>query len=207
MGIVKFPYMTRVGKGDFPTELGGKASDLWCNGGKENRDTETEAFPNATVNDTDEFSQGVAFRQAGDEYGATTGRPRRVGWLDLPLLRNSLRHGSNNVILTKLDVLNECETIKICTSYIYRGEDYQYGGGIITNGSIINEAILDEDIIKYCEPEYLEFPGWEQSLETCKDWADLPRPLKVIINFVSEATGMTPRMISIGPKPEETIFM
>ena len=84
LGIVKAPYMTRVGEGPFPTELGGTKSAEWCGTAGITKDIEKEKFPNASVNETDEFVQGVGIRKAGFEYGATTGRPRRTGWLDLP---------------------------------------------------------------------------------------------------------------------------
>lgn len=208
LGIIKGFYMTRVGTGPFPTELGGDLSDMLCNSGKENRATEKDTYGEADVNSEDEFVQGVALRMAGNEYGATTGRPRRTGWLDLPLLHYSLGFNSPDLILTKLDVLSDFETIKICTRYKYRGaQEIFYAGKIICPGEDIYEAIPQAEIMKLCQPVFACFPGWKCSLKDCHDYDSLPKELKAILEFIVEETGAKPRIISTGPDREETIFL
>lgn len=206
LGIVKMPYMTRVGRGPFPTELGGGDSDRWCNSSEANRLEEEKLFPEASINDDYELFQGVAVRRAGNEYGATTGRPRRTGWLDLPLLRHALKFSGPNTILTKLDVLNDCDLIKICTAYEYRGPDYYYGKQLLTAGTVINNAILSDEVLANCIPIYQEFPGWKKSLENIEKVYDLPAELDNIIDFVMKNSGMRPRIISVGPRRDQTIF-
>lgn len=208
LGIIKGFYMTRVGGGPFPTELGGQVSDDWCNGGKSNRKIETEIYSQASINDADnEFLQGVALRRFGDEYGATTGRPRRVGWLDLPLLRYVMTFNKPDIVLTKLDVLNNFKTIKICHEYVYEGPPIYYAGKFIENGSVLQVAIPDAAILSYCRPSYTSFSGWQCDLSGCTDFASLPKELKFILEFVVEETGILPRAISIGADREETIYL
>jgi adenylosuccinate synthase len=207
--IIKGGYMTRVGGGPFPTECGGEKSEKWCNGGGGSRERELqEPYQQASVNSADSFTQGIALRQLGDEYGATTGRPRRVGWLDLLLLQEALRHDTQkNLVLTKLDVLDTCQTIKICTAYIYRGPTYSYGQETIKCGDILDRAVMDSQILRYCEPLYQEFPGWLCSLQDCHDFASLPLELKNIIFYITEQTQAKVCIISIGPDRDETILV
>lgn len=206
LGIVKGPISTRVGCGPFPTELGGKESDLWCNGGG-NKEKELEKFGHPSVNSESEFLQGVALRQVGNEYGATTKRSRRTGWLDLPFLRHALDHHKGwKVVLTKLDVANDVEIIKICDSYTYVGPDYLFGDQLLKSGDVLHKAIPDAEILELCKPNYREFPGWKCSLKGISSFEDLPLELKTIITHVQEETGINPRIISTGPDRDETIF-
>ncbi|MDD5527971.1 MAG: adenylosuccinate synthetase [Patescibacteria group bacterium] len=211
LGIIKGFYMTRVGDGPFPTELGGKLSDDWCGGrsseGKVDRAKELEKYPDVSVDDEDEFRQGMALRRAGDEYGATTGRPRRVGWLDLPLLKSALRWATKDAALTKLDVLNDVEEIKICYAYDYQGSDYRYGDKIIRRGDHLYEAIPAAEVLQYCQPIYNSFPGWQGSLAGVTDYDGLPRQLREIVEYVRNQTDILPRIISTGADREETIFV
>lgn len=208
LGIIKGFYMTRVGAGPFPTELGGKLSDDWCNGGRANKEIEQESYGRVSVNDADEFRQGIGLRQTGGEYGATTGRPRRIGWLDLPLLRYALGFNKPDIILTKLDVLNDCKHIKICDAYVYRGLPYYLGSsGVIMPGDCLDVAIPAAEVMQNCAPIYKTFPGWQTSLNGCNDFASLPVELKAILEFIVQRTGIKPRIISIGPDREETIIL
>lgn len=207
LGIIKGFYMTRVGRGPFPTELGDYRSDDWCGRSHVNRKLEKELYDKLSINDKDEFFQGIALRQVGCEYGATTKRPRRTGWLDLPLLRYTLGFNSKDIILTKLDVLNDFETIKICKEYKYEGPSCCYAGKQITSGDILTVAVPEPEILKNCTPIYESFPGWKTSLKACKSFEDLPKELKNILEYIVEQTGIKPRIISIGPDREETIFI
>lgn len=210
LGIFKGPIMSRVGCGPFVTEIGGEESDLWCNGGKANREMEERLYPDVTVNDSNEFRQGLAIRRIGKEYGATTTRPRRVGWLDLPSLRYSLelRFNSKNTIMTKVDVSNELKEINVCTQYEYQGPDYSFGDNrVLRYGARLNVAYPREEILRYCKPIYTTFPGWECSLEGCKTYDSLPQKLRQIIDPIIIMTSMNLRAISIGPDREETIIL
>jgi adenylosuccinate synthase len=208
LGIIKGFYMTRVGGGPFPTEIGGWESDKWCNGGQANRDIEKIFYTKSSAEDRkSEFHQGVALRMAGNEYGATTKRPRRTGWLDLPLLRYVLGFNSPDIILTKLDILNNYEEIKIAYAYQYKGSDCYFAGKLIKKGDILRVAIPDSSIMKDCQPVYQRFKGWKSSLKECKDYESLPLEFKNILSFIINEAGINPRIISIGPDREETIFI
>jgi len=204
LGIVKAFYMTRVGEGPFPTELGGKVSDVHCS--TKNRDFEKNEYPNADINSNDEFTQGVAIRFAGNEYGATTGRPRRTGWLDLPLLRTASTINGNDLILTKIDVLSACNTIKLCDYYEYVGEDYFYGDILLKKGDKIETAITDSFVLNNCKPIYSEHEGWLSEITSIKEYDDLPEKLKKIIEYIENKTNTKVRIVSVGAERDETIL-
>ncbi len=206
LGIVKAFYMTRVGAGPFPTEVGGAQSAAWCNKSGITKAVEAEQLPGADVNDTDPFLQGVGIRRAGNEYGATTGRPRRVGWLDLPLLRYSIRYTGQEVILTKLDVLDACKEIKICTAYEYQGPDYEWGAETLRAGKKIDVAIPNPEVMARCMPIYKTFPGWCVPITGMRSHRELPKELLDIIRFVEKQTDIHVRAVSVGPDRDETIF-
>ncbi len=120
IGILK-AYVTKVGEGPFPTELGGKESSVWCRDKKVN--DEKIRFPEPNPESKSEFEQGVALRKFGHEIGATTGRLRRTGWIDIPLLKYAIKiNGVEELVLTKLDVLSGFKKIKVCTQYIIDGK-------------------------------------------------------------------------------------
>lgn len=207
LGIFKGFYMTRVGEGPFPTELGGKASAEWCGTRGVTIETERAKYPGVTVNDPDEFRQGVAMRDTGDEFGASTGRPRRIGWFDSPLARLALRWASLDVVLTKLDVLDECEEIKVCTHYEFMGPSYRYGDLTLDPGDILNVAIPIAEVLERCRPVYLPFPGWKRSIKGITSFEDLPVELKAILDFIISQTNIKPRILSVGSDRNETIFV
>ncbi len=207
LGIVKAFYMTRVGEGPFPTEFGGEASAQWCAKKGINKTSELEKFGKLDVNVDDEYLQGLAVRMAGNEYGATTGRPRRTGWLDLPLLRYSLLHNGPDTILTKLDVLDQCERIRICSAYMYVGPNYRLGQRIVRAGEKIPTAIMDEQIIQNCRPIYTDFDGWMQPIQDVTSVADLPAKFRKIWKFVEHEARMRTRIISVGKDREQTIVV
>jgi len=203
LGIVKF-YSTRVGNGPFPTELGGRKSEVHC--ATHDKDYEEEHYSNATVNSTDEFLQGVGIRFAGGEYGATTGRPRRTGWFDIPILRAAMEINGPNIILTKVDVLDDCDKIMICDHYVYNGPDYRHGDVTLRKGDKLRVAPLsDIYILENCTPIYKEFNGWKQDITGIKNYQDLPGNLKQIFNFIEEPSGANIAMISVGPDRNQTI--
>ncbi|MCX6795172.1 MAG: adenylosuccinate synthetase [Candidatus Falkowbacteria bacterium] len=207
LGIIKGFYETRVGEGPFPTEMGGKESDLWCNGGQATKEIEAAKYAKVPINWQSAFDQGVGIRIRGGEYGATTGRPRRTGWLDLPLLSYSIKFSGPEVVLTKLDVLDECEVIKICSAYRYEGPTFQHADRTIKAGDVLKDVIPNDEFLKHCVPIYREFPGWQCSIEKTRNFTDLPSKLKDILQFIVEETGIDPKIISVGADREATIFV
>lgn len=191
-GIVKAPFMTRVGSGVFPTELG---------------PAEDEVFADADINSQDPFEQCVAIRTIGNEYGSTTGRPRRIGWLDLPLLRHALRSGGDELILTKVDVMDECAEIKICTHYIYRGPDYDLGDQVLKPGDEVLVAFGDDALMQEMEPVFSTFNGWQQNLTDMRASGQLPAKLLRIIRFIEEKVDRRVAVVSVGPDREQTVVL
>ncbi|MFO7813295.1 MAG: adenylosuccinate synthase, partial [Pelovirga sp.] len=117
---------------------------------------------------------GKTLRAAGNEFGATTGRPRRTGWLDIVALREAVRtNGLTGIALTKMDVLSELDTIKVCTAYRH-GEQ------------IIEEFPQDLDVLSACTPIYEEIPGWQSDIIELKHYADLPQQVR---DYVAKIEG------------------
>ncbi len=136
---------------------------------------------------------GDLIREKGGEYGATTGRPRRCGWLDLVILRHSARvNGLTGIALTKLDVLDGLKTIKVCTSYRYKGKIYQ-------------EFPKEINIIEGCKPIYKEFKGWNTSTVGIKEYAKLPESARLYIKEIEKMLGINVQLISTGQKRDEII--
>jgi adenylosuccinate synthase len=136
---------------------------------------------------------GKAIRERGDEYGATTGRPRRCGWADAVVLRYAARiNGLDTVALTKLDVLDRCETVKICTGYRYRGD-------------VLTEFPEEETALKQVEPVYEELSGWMAPTSHAKHEGDLPAKARRYIERLEELIGVPFCLISTGAVRDETI--
>ncbi len=136
---------------------------------------------------------GELIRQNGKEFGTTTGRPRRVGWLDLVILRTSARvNGLTDVAFTKIDVLNGIEKLKICTAYEMDGKE-------------LTEFPADWTLLEKCKPIYREFEGFEVDPET-KNYNDLPQAARDYIEFAEKKVGVKFSIISTGPKRSQTIF-
>ena len=134
---------------------------------------------------------GDKMRNLGQEYGATTGRPRRCGWLDLPLLKYScMINGITELHMMKLDVLSSFRTIKVCTEYI-------------VNGNETNQIPFDYDEIYL--PVYKEFNGWEKTLDGDTYYQDLPWVTKKYIEFIEDYLGVPIKLVSIGPDRKETL--
>lgn len=206
LGIVKAFYMTRVGEGPFPTELGGEMSDQWCNRPEMTEDAEREQYPDASVNSEDSFIRGIGIRRAGNEYGSTTKRPRRTGWLDLPLTRYSKRYTGRRIILTKLDVLDECRAIKICNSYRYDGPGYTIGRRLLSRGDTLHTAIPEFEVMRHSTPQYDTFEGWCVKTSEMRTFAELPAKLKKLIAYVAREADLDITTLSVGPDRQQTIF-
>ena len=215
LGVVKFPMMTRVGGGPFPTELGGKVSEIYCaatdEDGKSLYSLRTELevadvpfeiksngqikynhnHPNIVnlMNSSDDFKKGRGIRLAGEEFGATTGRPRRTGWTDLMSLKYAIGINGPDLILTKPDVM--------------RGADmFSLGAGYKN----LQTFTRDSYSLSTAQPSYMTFPGFDDDISGAKDIAELPRGLRDSIDFTEKFTGGRVRVVSVGAERDATII-
>ncbi|MBD3296453.1 MAG: adenylosuccinate synthase [Candidatus Omnitrophica bacterium] len=132
-------------------------------------------------------------RRKGGEFGATTGRARRCGWFDSVLVRNSVSiNGIDHVAITKLDVLDELSTIKICTAYEYKGRQYTNIPG--------DPRFLDE-----CVPIYEELPGWQQDTSGITDTGQLPENARRYLDRIKEIIGTDILLVSVGKSRAQTL--
>ncbi|HMM07060.1 MAG TPA: adenylosuccinate synthase [Clostridiales bacterium] len=137
---------------------------------------------------------GETLRKIGGEYGVTTGRPRRCGWLDGVVLRYSARVcGMTDLALTKLDVLDQLSELKLCVAY-------RYGGQIMT------EFPASLDAMEQCEPIYETLPGWQQDISSCRNYEELPENAKAYIKRVEELTETSVSIVAVGPDRQQTIL-
>jgi adenylosuccinate synthase len=144
-------------------------------------------FPTELNDDT-----GANLRNIGHEFGSTTGRPRRCGWLDLPAMKYSIMiNGITRLFMTKADVMSGFKKIKVCTSYKI-------------DGKICHELPFSYDA--YIEPVYTELEGWKEDIKDKREFNELPVALKKYIEFIEKQTGVPVTMVSVGADREETIF-
>jgi adenylosuccinate synthase len=137
-------------------------------------------------------SNGETLRSAGAEFGATTGRPRRCGWFDAPLVKySSVINGLDYVALTKLDVLSNFKEIKVCINYRYEGK-------------ILRSFPTDFERLSNAVPVYESLPGWDTDITSCTSYNNLPQKAKDYLDFISEMAGIKISIISVGPKREQT---
>ena len=137
---------------------------------------------------------GEKIRRQGNEYGSTTGRPRRCGWFDAVAAKyTAMINGVDEIALTLLDVLSGFSTLKICTEY--RLED-----------NFIDEFPFDSDILKRIEPQYIELPGWEENISGMKKFSYLPSNAQKYVSAIEELLGIKISVISVGPERDQTIF-
>jgi adenylosuccinate synthase len=166
VGVAK-AFTTRVGGGPFPTELDGA--------------------PAARLRGTGE--------NPWDEYGTTTGRPRRVGWLDLPILRHARRINSlSDLVLTKLDILSGLAEIPVGVAYEL-------------DGRRVESFPTDLSVLARCRPVYETLPGWSEEITGARRPADLPANARRYVEFVAEATGVPVSYVSVGPGREQFITL
>jgi adenylosuccinate synthase len=132
-------------------------------------------------------------RSKGEEFGATTGRPRRCGWFDAVVGRHAvLVNGLNDIIITKLDVLDELNEIKICTGYKYKGRIYKH-------------MPANVEILEKCKPVYEIHKGWLKDITNSKTYSDLPKEARSYLNRISELLGANIYMVSIGSKRSQIL--
>ena len=137
---------------------------------------------------------GERMAKVGNEFGATTGRPRRCGWLDLVSLKHSITvNGVTDLIMMKGDVLSGIDKIKVCTKYNYNGKSVDY----------MPFSILDENI----DPIYEEVDGWEEDITQAKSYNDLPLNFKNYVEFLEDKLNLKIKIVSVGPDRKQTIFV
>ena len=164
IGVAK-AFQTRVGEGGFPTELSGELA--------------------------------VRLRGTGenpwDEFGTTTGRPRRVGWLDLVLLRYAMRiNGFTHLAVTKLDILTDMPTLKLCVGYQRDGKTY-------------NDLPLGTYQMDLYQPVYIEMPAWDQDIQGARTWDELPPQAQEYIRAIEKWVGVKVGWISVGPERDQMV--
>lgn len=138
---------------------------------------------------------GELLREEGGEYGATTGRPRRCGWLDLVILRHAVRvNGLTGLIITKLDVLDKMETLKVCVGYKY-------------GDTVLHDFPKELPVLEACKPVYEDVKGWAKSTSGVKDYNSLPPMAKSYLEMISGELKVPIVIVSTGKKREETIFL
>jgi len=144
-------------------------------------------FPTELFDET-----GESLRKIGHEFGATTGRPRRCGWLDLVALKYAvMMSGVSELIMMKADVLDGFDSIKVCTAYKYKGEVLGY---------------LPYEINEGLEPVYQEFKGWKSDITGAREYAELPDELKEYVAFIERETSCRIGIVSVGPDREEVVL-
>ena len=136
---------------------------------------------------------GIYIQEKGAEFGATTGRRRRCGWLDLAMMKDSIRYnGLNSIGMTKLDVLTGLDVIKVCTAYELDGKEIDY----------MPASLKD---LARCKPVYKEFPGWKVDISSAKSLDDLPGEARNYLKSLEEIMEVPFSIISVGPMRDQTI--
>lgn len=136
---------------------------------------------------------GEQVRQKGGEFGATTGRPRRCGWFDAVVVRYACEiSGVDELVVTKLDVLDDLPTLKICTGYRHEGQMLKY-------------FPADLEILAEAEPVYEELPGWQSQTSNAKRFSELPPKAQAYVTRLEELTGVKVKLISVGAERNQTI--
>ncbi len=138
---------------------------------------------------------GDHLREQGVEFGSTTGRPRRCGWLDLVVVRDSARlNGLNSLAITKLDVLGGLDTLKICVGYEMEGMK-------------VDSRPASLKVMEKCKPIYQEMPGWEQDISGARELEQLPQQARDYLVAIQDITGLPISIVSVGPAREQTIIL
>jgi adenylosuccinate synthase len=164
IGVAK-AFQTRVGEGAMPTELEGELA-LRLRGTGEN---------------------------PWDEYGTTTGRPRRVGWLDLVLLRYAVRlNGMTKLALTKLDILTGIDPLRVCMAYQKEGE-------------VFRDLPMGTHGLEAFEPVYEDLPGWDEDIQSARVWDDLPAAAREYIRFIEQESGVPVGWVSVGAERSQMV--
>ena len=176
IGVAK-AYVTRVGTGPFPTELAISSEAI---GGK-----------SAEGADEEEIRLGDHFVEVGREYGTVTGRRRRPGWFDAVMLRQAVRLNSlSELAITKLDILDGLETLKVCVAYDIAGERVEH-------------LPYHQSDLHAAQPIYEELPGWSQALSEMTETHELPPEAEAYLAFLEDQVGVPVRLVGVGPGREQ----
>ena len=147
-------------------------------------------FPTELLDET-----GELLRRKGNEFGAVTGRPRRCGWLDTAVVKYAAMLNSLDYLaITRLDILDDLDTIKICTGYKYKGQQ-------------LKEYPASLDVLENVEPIYEDMPGWKTSISNCKSYDELPEAARHYVERISELVGVPLGIVSVGPNRSQTIIL
>ena len=147
-------------------------------------------FPAEQNNEVGEY-----LRNTGHEFGATTGRPRRCGWLDTAVVKYAAMLNSLDYLaITRLDILDDLDTIKICTGYRY-------------NGQLLPEYPASLEVLEQVEPVYEDMPGWKTDISACKTYDELPEAARKYVERISELVGVPLGIVSVGPNRSQTIIL
>jgi len=142
----------------------------------------------------DRGALGERLRERGHEYGTTTGRPRRCGWLDLVALRHAVRvGGATRLAITLLDVLSGLERLSLCTSYRI-------------DGQLVHDLPSDADALARAVPEYRDMDGFAEPIDRCRTWDALPPAARAYVAAIEEDAGVPVSVVSVGPDRGETIL-
>jgi adenylosuccinate synthase len=164
IGVTK-AFQTRVGEGPMPTELSGPLGDALRGTGE----------------------------NPWDEFGTTTGRPRRCGWLDLVLLRYAARlNGLTGLVVTKLDVLTGLDPLRVCVGYHYQGQQWE-------------EVPFGPNALDEVEPIYVDLSGWSEDITGAREPADLPPAARAYLDFITEQSGVPIVLASVGPERDQAV--
>lgn len=147
-------------------------------------------FPTEQLNEI-----GEKLREAGHEFGTVTGRPRRTGWLDAFVVRYAgMLSGITHMAITRLDILDGFDEIKMCTGYKYKGE-------------LLNEIPASLKVLAEVEPVYETFKGWKTSISDIRKYEDLPKEARVYLERMADVTGIKLGIVSVGPNRDQTIVL
>jgi adenylosuccinate synthase len=160
-------------------------------------------FPTELFDETGDY-----LRDKGQEFGSTTGRPRRCGWHDAVLTRHVALINGKKVIISKLDILSGLKKIKICNSYKYTGTKRVFNGEVYFPGKIIKDFPADSPLFESCSPhEWIEMDGWDEDITGCKTFEELPLAAQNYLKKIEELGNVEISLIGVGPEREQTIVM
>ncbi|MUP48019.1 adenylosuccinate synthase [Veillonellaceae bacterium M2-8] len=147
-------------------------------------------FPAEQINEAGEY-----LRNTGHEFGTVTGRPRRCGWLDTAVVKYAAMLNSLDYLaITRLDILDGLDTIKICTGYTYEGEK-------------IEEYPASLAVMEKVQPIYETLPGWKTPISHCRNYEELPKEARAYVERISELVGVSLGIVSVGPNRDQTIIL
>jgi len=197
-------YLTRVGNGPFPSELGDpyKISD---ESGFE-RLSSGVCIDMMKNRESDDAEIGKAIRHLAGEFGTTTGRPRRTGWLDIPILKYCRTINGPDFIFTKFDILDSMRKIKVLKSYVYNGKDMFYNGQILRKGDIIKEFPTERQVLENLSAgEFVEYDGWMTSTRGADKKEMLPEKAINMLRELERLADIRIGFVSTGPKRNDVI--